>query len=338
MRLGQVLAIGALALEQVGHRVQPKPVDTEVEPEANDVDHRFLHGRVVVVQVRLMGEEPVPVELAADRIECPVRLFGVDEDDPGVGVLLAGVAPYVVVAVRPVGIAARFLKPRVRLRGVVHHQVGDDPDAALVGGVDQRDEIVDGAEFGKHLVEVPDVIAAVTQWRVVERRQPDAVDPEPLQVVQAVDESTQVTGAIRTGVEERPDQHLVENGVFEPGRVGGQYGGVAEIVGTRVLDHTPFDMTAPGGMVLDSVFCVVHQFHDATCTRGGTSGITRANLPGGKRIGEPPGSIRAGVRPEVRPPASRSRCGRRPRWRASARRWCPPGDAGRAPPSSRWPR
>ena len=255
----------------------------------------------------------MPVELAADRIECPVRLFGVDEDDAGIGVLLAGVAPYVVVAVRPVGIVARFLKPRMRLGGVVHHQVGDDADASLVSGVEQRHEIVDGAEFGEHLVEVPDVIAAVTQWRVVERRQPDAVDPEPVQVVQAVNESTQVTGAIRTGVEERPHQHLVENGMFEPSRVGGQCGGVAEIVGTRVLDHTSFHMTAPGGMVFDSVFCVVHQFHDATCTRGGTSGITRANLPGGNRISEPPGRSHAGVRPEVRPPAPRSRCGRRPR-------------------------
>ena len=163
VRLGQVLAVGALALEQVGHRVQPKPVDAEVQPEAHDVDHRLLHGRVVVVQIGLVGEEPVPVELAADRIERPVRLLGVDEDDPRVGVLLAGVAPHVVVAVWPVGIAAGLLEPRMRLRGVVHHQVGDDPDAPLVGGVEQRDEVVDGAEFGQHLVEVADVVAAVAQ-------------------------------------------------------------------------------------------------------------------------------------------------------------------------------
>ena len=106
VRLGQVLAVGALALEQVGHRVQPEAVDAEVEPEAQDVDHRFLHGRVVVVQVGLVGEEPVPVELLAHRVERPVRLLGVDEDDPRVGVLLAGVAPHVEVAVRPVGVAA----------------------------------------------------------------------------------------------------------------------------------------------------------------------------------------------------------------------------------------
>jgi hypothetical protein len=42
--LGEVLAVGALALEQVGHGVEPEPVDAEVEPEPQDVDHRVLDG------------------------------------------------------------------------------------------------------------------------------------------------------------------------------------------------------------------------------------------------------------------------------------------------------
>ena len=66
--------------------------------------------------------------------------------------------------------------------------------------------------------------------------------------------------------------------MLEPGRIGGQCRGIAEIVGARVLDHTPLDVTAPGGMVFDSVFCVGHQVHDATGTRGGTLGITPANI------------------------------------------------------------
>ncbi|CFS34207.1 Uncharacterised protein [Mycobacterium tuberculosis] len=65
----QVLAVGALTFKEIGHRVQPKPVDAQAEPKADDVDHRLLHGGVVVVQIRLVGEESVPVELSADRIE-----------------------------------------------------------------------------------------------------------------------------------------------------------------------------------------------------------------------------------------------------------------------------
>ena len=54
MGLGQVLAVGALTLEEVGHGVQTEAVDAEVQPEPQDVDHGFLHSRVVVVQVGLV--------------------------------------------------------------------------------------------------------------------------------------------------------------------------------------------------------------------------------------------------------------------------------------------
>ena len=193
VRLGQVLAVGALTLEQVRHGVQPEAVDAEVQPEPQDVDHRFLHGRVVVVQVGLVGEEPMPVELPAHRVVRPVGLLGVDEDDARVLVPLTGVAPDEVVAVRAVGITPRLLEPLVRIRGVVHDQVGDDADAAAVGRVEQLDEVVDGAELGQHLVEVADVVAAVAQRRVVERRQPKTVDAKPFQVVEAFGQAAQVT-------------------------------------------------------------------------------------------------------------------------------------------------
>ena len=206
----------------------------------------------------------------------------------------------------------------MRLRGVVHHQVGDDPDTPAVSGVDQGDEIVDGAEFGQHLVEVPDVIATVLQRRVVEGRQPNAVDPQPLQVIQALQQPAQATRPVRIVVQKCPDQHLVENRVFEPGRVGGQRRSVLVILGIGVLDHTVFDVTPLGGLVLDSGSCVVHQFHDARGTRGGNLGITPVILSHGNRIVRLLSMIRAGVRLEVLRPVSPARCARRPE-HASAR-------------------
>ena len=41
MGLRQVLVVGAFALHQVGHRVEPQPVDAQVEPEAQDRQHSF---------------------------------------------------------------------------------------------------------------------------------------------------------------------------------------------------------------------------------------------------------------------------------------------------------
>ena len=61
--LGQVLAVRAVALVEVRHRVEAEAVDAEVEPEAQDVEHRLLHLGVVVVQVGLVREEAVPVVL-----------------------------------------------------------------------------------------------------------------------------------------------------------------------------------------------------------------------------------------------------------------------------------
>ena len=65
VRLGQVLAVGALALEEVGHGVEAEAVEAEVEPEAQDLEHRLLDLGVVVVEVGLVGEEAVPVVGAA---------------------------------------------------------------------------------------------------------------------------------------------------------------------------------------------------------------------------------------------------------------------------------
>ena len=84
VRRGQVLAVGALRLVQVRHRVEPEAVDAQVQPEPQRLEDRVLHARVLVVQVRLVGEEPVPEVLLADRVEGPVRGLGVDEDDPRV--------------------------------------------------------------------------------------------------------------------------------------------------------------------------------------------------------------------------------------------------------------
>ncbi len=189
VRLPQVLADRALSLVQVGHRVQPEAVQAHVEPEAQRLQHRVVDLGVVVVEVRLMGEEAVPVVGARDRVIGPVRRLGVGEDDAGVLVALVGVRPHVPVALGVVRARSGLLEPRVIGGGVVHHQVGDHPDAAGMGGVDQLLHIVDRAVVGVHAGEVRDVVAAVAQRGLEERQQPDAVDAQPLQVVELLDQS-----------------------------------------------------------------------------------------------------------------------------------------------------
>ena len=144
---------------------------------------------------------------------------------------------------------------------MVHHQVGDDPDAAPVRRVEQRDEVVDRAELGQHLVEVADVVAAVAQRRVVERRQPEAVDAKPLQVVELLDQPAQVARPVAVGVVERPHQHLVEDGALEPGAVCGRTARLGEVVRGRMFHHAVLDVAALSGVVLDVLVGAARRIH-----------------------------------------------------------------------------
>ncbi len=224
VRLRLALAVALLALVEVRDGVEPQAVDAHVEPELDDVDDRLAHRRVLEVQVGLVGEEAVEVELPAHGVERPVRVLGVDEDDADVGVLLIRVAPDVEVPVRPLRVAAGLLEPLVVHRGVVQREVHDDPHVALVRTTHEVAELVDRAELGQHPLEVRDVVAAVAERRHVEGRQPEAVDAEPLQVVQARGEAAEVAGAVAVRVDEAADHHLVEDRPLVPEWVPRQTG------------------------------------------------------------------------------------------------------------------
>ena len=81
-------------------------------------------------------------------------------------------------------------------------------------------DVLDRAVVGVDRVEVGDVVAAVAQRRGVERQQPDAVDPEPLQVVELLGQPAEVARAVAVAVEEAADVDLVEDRALEPQRVG----------------------------------------------------------------------------------------------------------------------
>ena len=61
VRLRQVLAGRPFPLDQVRHAIHPEPVHTHVQPELHHVPHLFTHRRVVVVEIRLVAEETMPV-------------------------------------------------------------------------------------------------------------------------------------------------------------------------------------------------------------------------------------------------------------------------------------
>src|SRR5258706_13643339 len=90
-------------------------------------------------------------------------------------------------------------------------------------------KVVDGPVFGMNREEVGDVVAAVWEQGLVHRQEPEAVDPEPLQEVELVDQPAEVARAIVVAVEEPTDVDLVEHRPLEPDRVALE----------PLLSHTP---------------------------------------------------------------------------------------------------
>jgi hypothetical protein len=155
-----------------------------------------------------VGVELVQVELAGFLVPGPVRVLLVGEDD--VAGLLLGllVAPDVEVAVGRVAVARR-LEPRVLIRRVVHHEVGDHADAAVVRRAHQFGEVAERAQALVDAVEVDDVVAVVAVGAGVERHQPQAAHAEPREVVDALGQAGQ-------GLVELLDVEAVEDGALPP--------------------------------------------------------------------------------------------------------------------------
>src|SRR5690606_19687954 len=98
MGFRQVFIVGTFPFHQVGHGVQAQAVHAGVQPVAHHCQHFLQDLRIVVVEIRLMRIEAMPVIGLCGSIPRPVGLLGVAENDAGLAVALIIVGPNVVVA------------------------------------------------------------------------------------------------------------------------------------------------------------------------------------------------------------------------------------------------
>ena len=94
--------------------------------------------------------------------------------------------------------------------GVGQHLVEHDLQAPGVGGVEQPLEIRQRAVVGLHALVVGDIVAPVAVGRGMDRREPDPVDAEALDVVELGLDAGQVALAVAVGVEEAADIDVVD--------------------------------------------------------------------------------------------------------------------------------
>ena len=215
--LGQVFAVGAPALEKIRHGVQAQAVHAKRQPEVHDARDLAAHARIVVVEVRLVGIEAVPVIGPGLAVVGPVGVLEILEDDARLPVFFRGVAPDVVVAPgRARAGRAGTLEPGVLLGGMVDHELGDDLEAPGMGLAQEFLEILERAVVGMDAVIIRDVVAVVTQRRGIKGQQPQGIDAKPRQIVQAAGQAREIADAVAVAVHERLDVHFVNDGVLVP--------------------------------------------------------------------------------------------------------------------------
>src|SRR5262252_7913622 len=103
MSLRQVFTVSSFSFHEVWDRVQAKPIDAHVEPEPHHRPHLFSHNRIVIVKVRLMTEEAMPVILFRDGIPRPVGKLRIQKNNASASISVVRVTPNV--PIPPRGIA-----------------------------------------------------------------------------------------------------------------------------------------------------------------------------------------------------------------------------------------
>jgi hypothetical protein len=86
----------------------------------------------------------------------------------------------------------------------------------VVGGSEQRVEVVERTEQRIDIAVVGDVVPGVGLGGDIERREPECIDLERSEIVQVLDDTAKVADAVTVGVGERARVDLVDHGIAPP--------------------------------------------------------------------------------------------------------------------------
>ena len=207
-------------VEVVVHRIQPKAIHTQLQPETHVGQQRVLHLPVVKVQVRLAGQEIVQVILHPPGVPAPGTAAEYRLPVVWWRTVRFGIGPHIPVGFRVFPALAAFHEPRVFFGRVRQHLVDDDLQPQFVRTCHQRPKIVQGAEHRVHVAVVRHVVAEVVHRAFEEGREPDAVHAQLRHIVQPLGDAVQVADAVAGGVLIAARVDLVDDTATPPFIVG----------------------------------------------------------------------------------------------------------------------
>src|SRR3982750_4442141 len=103
---------------------------------------------------------------------------------------------------------------------MINDQLGDDPQSALMRGVEKRLKIFERSVVRVDIEIIGDVVAVVAQWRWIKGQEPDGVNAELLKIIELLDQPAKIADAVAVAVMECFDVQLINDRVFVPKRIG----------------------------------------------------------------------------------------------------------------------
>ena len=196
--------------------VKAEAVNATVQPEAGDLKQGVLDCRIVQVELRLLRQEVVHVVLAASGVPSPGRTG--EDGLPVVGWRTIGtrVRPDIPVRSGPAAGLATVVEPRMLVRCVRKHQIGDDLEAEGMGACDQAIEIGQGSEYGIDVAIVCHVIAEILHGRGEEGAEPDGVDAERGDMIEVPGNAGQIPNAVAVRISETARIDLIDHSPAPP--------------------------------------------------------------------------------------------------------------------------
>src|SRR5215468_4296517 len=83
----------------------------------------------------------------------------------------------------------------------------------------KRIEIIETAENWIDIGVVADIVAEIRHWRRIDRRNPNGVHAEPLQIVEFAPNADEVTNAITVAVHKRAWIDLIDDATLPPSKI-----------------------------------------------------------------------------------------------------------------------
>src|SRR5215475_11150959 len=83
----------------------------------------------------------------------------------------------------------------------------------------KRIEIIQGTKDRIDVGVVADIVAEIRHWRRIDRRNPDGVHAEPLQIVESAPNADEITNAIAVAVHKRAWIDLIDDAALPPSKI-----------------------------------------------------------------------------------------------------------------------